>query len=151
MQREGYLLVDHSASPGLPEWAARQSGFDPGLTKEGRKFEAPTLTCSHCKSAVVKSAARRERASCAKCGGKYICDYCDWRSRQFGYDHMPYEKFSDVTRELAVRGMEVKSYEHLIYQMPLPLKPQSIPVSPPSPAPLPATAPEATMKEGPAP
>ncbi len=95
--REGYLLVDHSASPGLPEDVARASGYDPAWAKGGKKFEAATLTCRHCKSSVVKNPWRtRERASCSKCGYAYICDLCEGNSRLPGYDHMPFEKYADL-------------------------------------------------------
>lgn len=96
--REGYLLVDHSASPGLPEEVARASGYDPALSKEGKRFEAATMTCAHCKSSVVKNPLRtRARASCTKCGCHYICDLCEHNSRLPDYDHMPFEKLSDLT------------------------------------------------------
>lgn len=96
--REGYLLVDHSASPGLPEDVARASGYDPKLAGEGKRFEAATLTCAHCKVGVVKNLFRtRERESCAKCGHHYICDYCSIASRAPDYSHMPFEKRVDLT------------------------------------------------------
>jgi hypothetical protein len=69
--REGYLLIDHSASPGLPAAIA-----NPRLFGEGRRFEAPTLTCSHCKTVVIVNPERtRERGYCRKCD-HYVCDAC---------------------------------------------------------------------------
>lgn len=62
MKVGGYLLVDHTASPGLP-----------GLPK---LFEADTLTCFHCKTVQIKNPNRtRERETCPRCF-KYICDIC---------------------------------------------------------------------------
>lgn len=48
-RHEGFLLIDHRASPGVPEEIALAAGMDPKHCGEGKLFEAPTLTCSHCK------------------------------------------------------------------------------------------------------
>lgn len=96
--REGYLLVDHQASPGLPEDIARLVGYDPALCGEGKRFEAATLTCSHCKCAVVKNPLRtRERHQCHKCGPHYVCDLCAFRMSLPDYDHTPFDKIIDLT------------------------------------------------------
>lgn len=96
----GYLMVDHSASSGLPEDVALASGYDPSLCREGKKFETDTLTCAHCKVVVVKNPLRiRARADCPKCGHHYICDICDYRTTLADYSHLPYDKFVDLTLE----------------------------------------------------
>ena len=103
--REGYLLVDHRASPGLTEAEARFVGYDPKLAGEGQMFEAATLTCSHCKASVVKNPLRtRERPFCFSCY-HYICDLCELESRHPGYSHLPFEKARDVYMDYAARGM----------------------------------------------
>lgn len=95
--REGYLLVDHSASPGLTEEEACRSGFDPALCGEGKVFEAATLTCSHCGVSVVKNPLRqRARANCPYCGNHYVCDLCYQRMQHADYIHVPYKKFADI-------------------------------------------------------
>ena len=105
MQREGYLFIDHRASPGIPEEVALQIGLDPNLVKEGRVMEAATLTCAHCKTTVVKRPERiRERASCRKCGGKYICDDCALNARLPGYSHVPFEMKVDLAKEAEAKG-----------------------------------------------
>lgn len=59
---EGYLLIDHRASPGTPQ------------VPEGRILEAPTITCSHCNAVVILNPMRtRPRNYCAKCD-HYVCD-----------------------------------------------------------------------------
>ncbi|WP_024516843.1 hypothetical protein [Bradyrhizobium sp. Tv2a-2] len=99
MKQMGYILVDHRASPGLPEDIARAAGYDPKFCGEGKVFEQDTMTCSHCKSVVVKNNARtRERAKCFECDNKeghYICDGCDFIRREPGYVHTPFTKFID--------------------------------------------------------
>ena len=95
---EGYLMVDHRASPGLPVDVALAAGYDPSAVAEGKLFESVTLTCAHCKVVVVKNTARvRPRASCLKCGGHYICDGCNWQMSLADYSHLPYDKFVDLT------------------------------------------------------
>ncbi len=104
-QREGYLLIDHQASPGIPEDVAEVLGMDPSLVREGKVLEAATLTCAHCKGAVVKNLWRvRERASCMKCRGKYICDACALEARLPDYNHAPFEQKVDVMKDLEAKG-----------------------------------------------
>ena len=101
-KREGYLLVDHRASPGLPPEVARAAGYLPELCGEGKMFEAATLTCTHCKVVVVKNPLRtRERASCARCDGRYLCDACGVLAAATGYTHLPYEQLADQVLNLA--------------------------------------------------
>jgi len=100
-RHEGYLLVDHRASPGLPEEIARQAGYDPKFCGEGKIFEAASLTCSHCKNSWIKNPLRtRERAYCSQCD-HYICDWCDLKRHDPLYVHLPYSKVVDITLELA--------------------------------------------------
>lgn len=101
--QEGYLMIDHRASPGISEEVARLSGFDPAQCGEGKLFETATLTCMHCKIAVVKNPLRvRERPFCMKCN-HYICDVCQSKTTQPDYVHAPFEKvIEDVVRAAAL-------------------------------------------------
>lgn len=95
-RREGYLLIDHRASPGIPAETARKVGLDPELVAEGRMLESGTLTCSHCKCVVVPNPfRRRERAQCAKCDYHYICDICAFKASLPDYIHTPFERFME--------------------------------------------------------
>jgi len=114
MKREGYLVVDHSASPGLPEDIARQAGYDPKHCGEGKVFEAATLTCSHCGNAVVKNPRRtRERGFCRKCD-HYICELCAIDAQSPTYVHVPFRKLADVTMNLAEKGVVLGSPRELL-------------------------------------
>lgn len=109
-QSKGYLVIDHRASPGLPEDVARRAGHDPRQVGEGTYFEADTLSCVHCRTVVIKNPAReRERASCPKCRGHYICDLCAGAMRQPDYDHMPFERLVDKVFEAEARGQPLGS------------------------------------------
>ena len=100
LKQHGYLMVDHRASPGLPEDVARKVGYDPKLVGEGKLFEADTLTCSHCKTVVIKNPLRtRERSSCRKCGYHYICDICAAAMNDPGYSHMPFDRVVELNLE----------------------------------------------------
>lgn len=103
-RNEGYLFVDHRASPGLPEDIARQAGFDPRLCREGRVFEAKTLTCSHCQTPVMLNPEReRARGHCPKCD-HYICDLCTAKMREPDYVHMPFKKLVDLVKDVEAKG-----------------------------------------------
>jgi hypothetical protein len=94
---EGELMIDHRASPGIPEHVARAWGYEPKTVGEGSLCHMATLGCAHCNAVVVLQPLRtRERASCLKCGGRYICDYCDAARRAPDYDHRPFEKMVDM-------------------------------------------------------
>lgn len=102
--QEGYLMIDHRFSPGITEEEARLSGFDPAQCGEGKLFETSTLTCSHCKIAVVKNPLRvRDRPFCMKCH-HYICDICFFKTTQSEYVHAPFEKIVDETKKAAALG-----------------------------------------------
>lgn len=79
--KEGHLVVDHRASPGLKPSDLIGAGFNPLQAEalavpEGKMFEAATLTCGHCNGTVVKNPKRtRERGHCKKCND-FVCDGC---------------------------------------------------------------------------
>lgn len=71
-KQEGYLLIDHRNSPGVPPELMVGMGLDPNA---GRGvYESPTVTCCHCGTVVVLNPARtRPRGYCSKCDS-YVCD-----------------------------------------------------------------------------
>ncbi len=74
LAHEGYLLIDHRESPGIPDEVTHSLGLPLG---SGRgMFETATFTCNHCTAVVVMNPLRtRAREYCAKCN-HYICDRC---------------------------------------------------------------------------
>lgn len=94
---EGYLMVDHRASPGLPPEIARLAGYDPFFCQEGKVYESATLGCCHCGGAYVKNPFRtRERASCIKCEGRYVCDTCDAVRALPDYVHKSFDAIAEA-------------------------------------------------------
>lgn len=115
IQSKGYLIIDHRASPGLPESLALKLGLDPKQVGEGRYYEADTLTCVHCKTVQIKNLFRtRERANCSKCGDHYICDLCAAAMRRSDYDHTPYDKLVDKVLNAAAKGQPLGSPQKLL-------------------------------------
>jgi hypothetical protein len=71
--QEGYLMIDHRASPGI------LAGEAPGAIPvgAGALFETSTITCSHCqKISILNPGRTRERGYCPKCD-HYVCDQCE--------------------------------------------------------------------------
>jgi hypothetical protein len=109
MKQMGEIVVDHRASPGLPEDIARLSGYDPKLCREGKMYEAATLTCAHCKGVVVKNPFRiRDRHHCVKCSFHYICDGCAFKASLPDYTHTPFEKKVELIIALEQQGSPMK-------------------------------------------
>lgn len=108
----GYLMVDHRASPGLPEDVARWAGYDPKQVAEGKVYEVDTLRCSHCGGCAIPNIMRtRPRARCFECDnreGHYICDACDYLRSQPGYEHRPFVQKVDEYLNKIVMGSPTK-------------------------------------------
>lgn len=108
-------MIDHRASPGIPEDLSIAMGLDPTMTGEGKLLEAASLTCSHCKAVVVKNPLRaRERARCHDCDYHYICDFCEAERHLPNYTHTPYDKKVDIIRELGEKGIILGSNQDLL-------------------------------------
>jgi len=87
---EGYLMVDHRASPGLTPEQAVSLGYHPTQVAEGQLFEAKTNHCSHCGTVVIMNPMRtRDRSFCVSCN-KYICDNCGIQLKMPDYVHKTY-------------------------------------------------------------
>lgn len=72
---EGWLMIDHSNSPGIPEDLARKWAAQGTIVKPGSSvLEAGSYTCVHCQVIVVKNKHRtRPREICRKCMA-VVCD-----------------------------------------------------------------------------
>lgn len=80
-------MLDHSASPGIPETVALRMGLNPREVSEGRTAEMVTLSCRHCGGCWVANPDRiRERGYCRTCD-HYLCDGCKAASLLPNYVH----------------------------------------------------------------
>ncbi len=76
--QEGYLLIDHTASPGTGSLAANRfvARKDVPIVPEGTKLEASIITCAHCQRGVILNPQRSHaREWCWGCN-HYLCDNC---------------------------------------------------------------------------
>ena len=105
--KEGYLLIDHRASPGLTPEQAKAFGYDPAQVGEGKILETATATCSHCQKIVLLNQARtRERAVCLKCYN-YVCDGCALAAAH-GESCRPWAQVIEETHEMAAQSFNIK-------------------------------------------
>ncbi len=96
--REGYLVIDHRASPGT-NWEPG-SGFP--SVPEGQLFETRTLSCPHCGCCVVVNMDRtRQRPHCHSCD-HYICDICAIEYKVSGVCRTYIERALGVLRKTMV-------------------------------------------------
>lgn len=104
--KEGYLMLDHRDSPGLPDVVEHVAGLPAGA---GRGlFEAPTFTCTHCCRVVVQNPnRRRDRAWCAHCD-RYICDPCGAILAATGVCRT-FAQICDEVQEAAAKGLVIET------------------------------------------
>jgi hypothetical protein len=103
-RHEGWLMIDHRASPGIPADIAIKLGLDPKQVAGGRLMEAATLTCNHCGNAWKKNPLRtRPREYCKLCD-HYICDRCGRLRTHAGYVHRTKEALFAAAMTSASRG-----------------------------------------------
>ena len=96
---DGYLMVDHRSSPGIPEDLANKLGLDPLHSRGGALAEYATTGCPHCGAHVIFNPQRtRDRAWCSKCD-RYICDWCDAARKEAGYEHRTFNEVADLVRD----------------------------------------------------
>lgn len=105
----GWLMIDHSASPGIPRDIAMKLGLPPDLVAEGKRLETDTISCSHCGGHVARLYITCTRASapspeyCKRCD-HYICRECSFEMTQPGYQHRNKFAIADAAMTSASRG-----------------------------------------------
>jgi hypothetical protein len=73
----GWLMIDHTNSPGIPAEMAPQVAAAGGVPVPGNTLrELDTWTCRHCQAIVLRNPDRtRPREVCRKCMA-VVCDKC---------------------------------------------------------------------------
>lgn len=103
-RHEGWLLIDHRASPGIPADVAVKLGFLPSEVAEGKLFETATLSCKHCGGAWRKNPRRiRPRGYCKRCD-HYVCDGCADAMAHPDYVHRCKEEILDAVMTSVAHG-----------------------------------------------
>jgi hypothetical protein len=99
----GYLIIDHRASPGLPNGLGIIPGVEtPKFPSAGKVFEVSIVQCAHaCGSEIILNPDRvRPRNHCAKCDA-YYCDKPGCR------ECVPIQKIVDEIMESASRNLNI--------------------------------------------
>lgn len=92
---EGYVMIDHRHSEGIPDAMARKIGLTEKEVGAGKLFEAAYLKCSHCLTPYLKNPLRtRERGFCWKCS-HYVCDICAEQMTKPEYVHITRDEIID--------------------------------------------------------
>lgn len=95
-RHDGYLMIDHRGSPGIPTPLAERLGVPLQQVREGGLMECATMTCAHCATVVIPNPDRtRERGYCAKCD-RYICDWCKAATLAPQYVHRSWQEIVDL-------------------------------------------------------
>ena len=81
---EGYFLMDHQQSPGVPDDVLVATGMPPGVGRS--RFECATFTCSHCERVVAIVNRRRADEVCGYCTGcnHRLCTECTTKRARDG-------------------------------------------------------------------
>jgi hypothetical protein len=99
-EQEGYFMMDHRESPGIPDEVVVQAELPVGSGKG--LFEAPTYTCKHCHAVVVMNPKRnRERAFCRGCN-HLLCDGCGIERAFTGECRTMDQKIDDMLKKVAL-------------------------------------------------
>jgi hypothetical protein len=106
---EGYLLIDHSASPGLTEAEAHRGGL-PVYAGRGL-YETSVVNCGHCqKGIIVHPLLMRDVPTCSKCDS-YVCESCKLTAVVTGAC-IPFTRVVDETQERVARGLPITWRPH---------------------------------------
>lgn len=116
MKNEGFLLIDHSASPGLTpadfekvgitEHSLHKLGLSMVEFGEGKRLERASKRCCHCGNIVYLHPERiKPRNFCRTCppGHDYVCDRAECH-----YDCKPYRKKLEKIAEDWLRAERIK-------------------------------------------
>lgn len=99
---EGYLLIDHTDSPGISAEQAASVRSEVVVPK-GKKLETPTYNCSHCERLVIMRPDRSKiRGYCRKCD-RYLCDDCTLVAKVTG-ECSSFKRFTDRYLDSAAKG-----------------------------------------------
>lgn len=119
-RHEGYLFVDHRASPGLPDDMALSMGLPVGGGQG--LLEAATYTCSHCNRVVIIEPKRtRERAYCPKCD-HLICDRCGAIRAASGGECKTFKQVIEEVQEKGARDAQLEGIDRSGSSIILPTK-----------------------------
>lgn len=99
---EGYLLIDHRNSPGIPKEFQLLGVPQELIVGAGQILEIAIATCSHCQAEIILNPSRtRPRNNCPKCD-HYICD-----KPECNIECKPIKKLIDEYLEQGARNLNL--------------------------------------------
>lgn len=107
---EGYLLIDHSESPGLSDRAMAFNGKNLPSGAGRGALERGIVQCGHCSFGMMVTPLEAvDLCYCRKCD-RYICDDCKLAQVMTG-DCRSIDKIIDQAQEAAFRGLPLPNLE----------------------------------------
>lgn len=106
---EGYLLIDHRGSPGVPDELMVPQGYIPGAGHG--KFESATFTCPYCEFVVVLNPDRSRPRNFDKKTQHLICDGCEHKIKVLGLDLKPMKQIADELRNEAAKTPQSEVFQ----------------------------------------
>jgi hypothetical protein len=111
---EGYMLIDHRCSMGVPEEVMLSQGLPKDAGKKESVWESATVTCNHCETQVVLNPDRsRARGFCTHCS-HYLCDECEAK-RFLGAPCYPFKARVADYLEAVDRGITASEAHEAIF------------------------------------
>lgn len=98
---EGYFLMDHRNSPGVPDSVVVSQGLTPGAGQG--IFESATFTCPYCERVVVMNPDRSRPRNFDKKTNHLICDGCE-ALRVSGVEMKTMKQLADEMLNEAAKG-----------------------------------------------
>jgi hypothetical protein len=104
---EGYMLIDHRNSPGLPDDLPPIPGLQSVRAPKGVIVEMAIVVCRHCQVEIIKDPQRtRPRGYCPGCD-HYICDRCEGVRIMAGGGCQTIEKLINRLQEQYARNLNI--------------------------------------------
>jgi predicted RNA-binding Zn-ribbon protein involved in translation (DUF1610 family) len=105
---EGYLLIDHRNSPGVPDEIMVNQGLTPGSGKG--LFESATFTCPYCERVIVMNPDRSRPRAFDRKTNHYICDPCDG-IRSTGVEMKTMKQLTDELLNKAAKAPQSETFQ----------------------------------------
>jgi hypothetical protein len=105
---EGYVMIDHRASPGIPPEVANRLGI-PKDAGQGL-YEGAFIMCNHCQNCimvVIDPLKPTDRIPCSGCN-RYICNACEYKMKHLGERCKTFDEIADEICENAVQQALIK-------------------------------------------
>lgn len=105
--QEGYLLIDHTNSPGVSQAFAQAHNLPVGVMG-GRMMESALQVCHICGGDIVLGGDRSKMMAYCQRHDRYSCDNCVKTEHETGVPHTTYQQKLEDIYEALVKGQSLK-------------------------------------------